>query len=882
MEEINYISNEFYYRSANEDNEIKSNNELMRYLEGNFSNSHSEYEVDINNLTIKKYGKKNRILNQEPMLDINTMESIRISHSLERSKNSQSLTDIINDPFIKAQRNSRDENCLNQTIKFKNSNESSLSSNKFSYYNHYNDNNVEQNSFISIKSNNHSDLNRKSISVINEKFFNDNKKIQNIIEKNDRYDINNKCIKKNKFVNIFNRIFEEKIKLLNKDIVSTKKSLKKYDCLKNKNKIKPKLLNYLSQIYLDGNSANNKDKELDIEVNYNNKGKEIEDKSINLKNMENKTLIISNINSINESNNEIVKKEDEEKKDNRKYKSKNSILNKEKKNQIILDVFENENDADSDKNVLISELDIKISNLTSIEENDGKNSPKEKKEVNKNINNTNDDESIKRKYIFLNRKNLNTDFNKNKRKPNNIINYIYKKAFKFNKNIGKIYEKKIYSYKNIKSIKSNKGKKIYNYENDISKKYKNNTPFPNCENKVIIKNKNILNNSRINYTFFELNNSIINRKNINNKTLNSERNNKNYSRILNTSSSLPKNKKIKKSYLKDLFKKNIYTISKRSNVNKNIFKKLNENNISQNNENKEYFSSNKKVYTHSIENKRKIKINKLTKINTSLFNKMNRIKDYNTIKNNSQKKKLDKINKINKLNKKKDFSINNINKDKMIFKKIKRIKKTGIYLNNTKLLKRTNLNNFIKRENLFRKKIEKNNQNASVLLKNDIKIKNIINNSFTQNINLYSYKYKKPINNRNNNFSNSFILTNINNSKNLINAYKNIKSNEKIIAEFKPINKYNTYIINHFINFKEPKIYLNKKRKIINNKFHNKAKIASIKNLTEKNNILKCKTIKKNASELKYKINNILITINNNSHKNILQKRNHLINVKLC
>jgi hypothetical protein len=120
---------------------------------------------------------------------------------------------------------------------------------------------------------------------MNENFFNDNKKIQNIIEKNDKYDINNNCIKKNKFVNIFNRIFEEKIKLINKDIVSTKKSLKEYDCLKNKNKIKKKLfenknnVNYLSQIYSDRNSTNNKDKELDIEINYNNKGREIEDKS---------------------------------------------------------------------------------------------------------------------------------------------------------------------------------------------------------------------------------------------------------------------------------------------------------------------------------------------------------------------------------------------------------------------------------------------------------------------------------------------------------------------------------------------------------------------------------------------------------------------------
>jgi len=67
-----------------------------------------------------------------------------------------------------------------------------------------------------------------------------------------------------------------------------------------------------------------------------------------------------------------------------------------------------------------------------------------------------------------------------------------------------------------------------------------------------------------------------------------------------------------------------------------------------------------------------------------------------------------------------------------------------------------------------------------------------------------------------------------------------------------------------------PKINTNKKRKIINNKFTNKTNITNMKNLNEKNNLLNFKIIKKNASELNYKINNILITINNNSNKNKL------------
>ena len=890
MEELNYSPTESYFGNSNKGKVIKTNNELMRCLEGDFSNSQNEYEVDIKNLFIKKYEKRNEILNKKPMLDIDTIESIRISHSLVRSENSQSLTDIINNPFIIGQRNSRDENFMNQTLKFKNSNtitenESSLSSNKSFDYNHYNGNIEEQNNLISIKDNKNSDINRKYISEINENYFNDNKKIQDINDKDESNDINNKCIKKNNIGNIFNKAFEEKIKLANKEIASTKEYLKEYDCLKNKNEIKQKLLKfennaiYLNQIDSDKYSMNNKEKELAIGIKYYNKEREEKNNSISFRNRKNKKLIISSISSTNEYNEENMKKvnENEEKKDNK------SNINKEKNNHLILDYFENEKEKenDSSKNVYISELDIKISNLTSKEENYVKDSPKEKTEVNKKINNTNDKECIKKKNVFLKIKNLNTDFNKNKRKPNNIINYIYKKAFKFNKNLDKIIEKKLCSYKNIRSFKRYRGKKIFNFENDISKKYKNNSPFSNCEAKTMIKKKNILNNSRSNFSFFELNNSILNRKNINNRTLNTERNNKNYSRILNTSISLPKNRKINKNYLNDLFKKKLYTISKKTHSIKNFFKIVNENKINQNNETKEQLSSSKKVYTHSFENKRKIYYTKLSKINTILFSKMNRTKDYiisskfnylhfNTIKNISHRKNLYNIGKNYISNKKKDFSLSNINKDKMLFKgKIKKIKKTDLYLNNSKILKRKNLNNFFKMKDLYRKLNKKNIQNSSVLLKNDIKIKNIINNSFTQNINLYNYK--KPINNKINYLSKSIILTNVNNSKNLINQYKNTRSNEKIITEYRPINKYNTYIINHFINFKEPKINTNKKGRIINNKLSNKTNITYIKNITEKNNLLNCKTINKNTSELKYKINNILITINN-SHKNILPK----------
>ena len=207
---------------------------------------------------------------------------------------------------------------------------------------------------------------------------------------------------------------------------------------------------------------------------------------------------------------------------------------------------------------------------------------------------------------------------------------------------------------------------------------------------------------------------------------------------------------------------------------------------------------------------------------------------------------------------------------------INRIKNPALYSNNSKLLKRKNLNNLNLKEKLFGNQNDQNNQNEPSLFKNDTKIKSInnVSTSFTQNINLYNYK--KSINNINNNCSNSLLLTNINNNKNLLNPNKNIKSKENIIANFKHINKYNTNNINHFTNFKESKNKTNKKnkkRKIINdNKFTNKTNITYIKNIIENNNLLNIKTIKKNASELKYKINNILKTIDNNSHNNIPKK----------
>jgi len=382
MDEINYIPTDTYFGNSINENVTITNNEYEINSEENISNNQSEHEIDIKDLLISNYGKRNEISKQKPKLDINTMESIRISHSFERSKNSQSLTQIINKPFILMQNNTNDyDDCYNQTIKFKNSNNSmEISSSMTNKCFYYNDSNEEKNSLISIKDK--KSLNENHVSILNQDFFNENKNNQIKNDKDNNYDINNNCLNRCKIGNIFKEIFEERIK---SNKLSENDSLKKIDSEKNKNKIKQKLLGYktkenyyLSLFDSDKYSSSNtkkssikkiKDKELTIEINNSNKEKYEKDNLIDLNNIDNKTLIISNFDNNNDYN---IK--NQEKLDYLKNKSKCII--KEKKNRIILYAFENENKNENDdynKNVMISELDIKIPKALPEEKNKNNN-----------------------------------------------------------------------------------------------------------------------------------------------------------------------------------------------------------------------------------------------------------------------------------------------------------------------------------------------------------------------------------------------------------------------------------------------------------------------------------------------------------------------------
>ena len=61
---------------------------------------HNSDSNDNENIIFNEYLNENVLLKDKPILNLNTLQSIRISHSIENSKNSQSLIDILNENKI--------------------------------------------------------------------------------------------------------------------------------------------------------------------------------------------------------------------------------------------------------------------------------------------------------------------------------------------------------------------------------------------------------------------------------------------------------------------------------------------------------------------------------------------------------------------------------------------------------------------------------------------------------------------------------------------------------------------------------------------------------------------------------------------------------------
>ena len=70
MDEINYIPTDTYFGNSINENVTITNNEYEINSEENISNNQSEHEIDIKDLLISNYGKRNEISKQKPKLDI--------------------------------------------------------------------------------------------------------------------------------------------------------------------------------------------------------------------------------------------------------------------------------------------------------------------------------------------------------------------------------------------------------------------------------------------------------------------------------------------------------------------------------------------------------------------------------------------------------------------------------------------------------------------------------------------------------------------------------------------------------------------------------------------------------------------------------------------
>ena len=93
MEEFKYPTLGAYFDNTIENSLGIYNNVSIVNSQDNITYSQSEQEIaDLNSY----YKNNNELLTEKFMININTLQSLRISHSLEKSKNTQTLIDLLN------------------------------------------------------------------------------------------------------------------------------------------------------------------------------------------------------------------------------------------------------------------------------------------------------------------------------------------------------------------------------------------------------------------------------------------------------------------------------------------------------------------------------------------------------------------------------------------------------------------------------------------------------------------------------------------------------------------------------------------------------------------------------------------------------------------
>ena len=112
--ENNYQPRETYLGISPENS--MENNYVASNSEENITYSQSDEELKINylNKNDQKSSNENNLFDEKYNFNIDTLKSLRISHSLDKSSNSQSLIDIINKGNYNFEGNENDMNLINK------------------------------------------------------------------------------------------------------------------------------------------------------------------------------------------------------------------------------------------------------------------------------------------------------------------------------------------------------------------------------------------------------------------------------------------------------------------------------------------------------------------------------------------------------------------------------------------------------------------------------------------------------------------------------------------------------------------------------------------------------------------------------------------------
>ena len=771
-------------------------------------NPNPNYNKNENNVS-SEYENENVLLNDKPILNINTLQSIRISHSIENSKNSQSLIDILNENKLINLNNEKEENNEND-VNINNRPNKKIKK-EIKNINKDNNENISRNLNMKTFNSNHTNTNNK-------------------IKNKDIYD-------KFKIGDIFKERFEEKTK---------------------NNKL----------IYNKGNKISKK-----FNNNYNNKNnQENKPKTLEYQNKNKNKNFISNIK--NNIHNEFIQLKEN---DSIIIEPDSIEMNNSKNNKLILETFNMQDSSEKDdKNIMVSELDIDVSNS-----------------IQNDKNNDNDNE-IKIKNMKLEKAVDYIGPKKNTQDGNH--NHIQKKLSEKNK----LIKKKIYPIRKI-NLNENIHKRNIIQLKKRSEKEKTNSKYKNSQSTSSTKLPKGKNHNNL-YLKQALNNSNIIPNN---------------NHILNTSANINK---------QSINKKSIYTVSRQfsykpkyssksirteKSINLKKYYRINSNNKNRN-ENNDLYNNIKNIIMNSLNNRNNLnKALNITTLNSDPD--LNNINSTNSIKKNNsfiirQTNELKNIN--NKIKKKTDISnisnipINNYynkisSKNKIPYKKNSSIikQKNKLYSNNNKIRNKINsVNNSIFRSNSNYEKKEKKendniynknyydlkiNSNMGNIYKNKGSNKIIINtvyNSFTNNIYPVPHKinftrYKKRIGYNNNmvyNYlENPFII--INHSKtNELNKKNDFLYDKKVINNFSNKSRDNSNILtdyelynnNKTFNYSSKSIRSSNNKNIIIDKARNKNYIRNFPNNLLKLNPFITKNnkhkyiIMNNSSKNKYGVNN--------------------------